>query len=122
MASPYGEPSPYSPPPYSTGLDAPELGPQEADLGPLPPPPPEFRPGAHPLSPDVPPLPRPRPAELVSRDVKANTKPGDKAGEALPVKLDATPNTAVAAPPAAPAAQHPASAAPKKLPPAPIPD
>ncbi len=142
MASPYGEPSPYGPPPsygvpspygpppygepggYGTppGLDAPEIGPQEADLGPLPPPPPEFRPGAHPASLDLPPLPRPRPAELVSRDVKASTKPGDKAGETPPVKPDGTPNAAVVAPPAAPATPHPASAAPKKPLPAAIPD
>ncbi len=135
MAPPYGEPPPYGvrspygpPPPYGArygtppGLDAPEVGPQEADLGPLPPPPPEFRPGTHPLGPDVPPLPRPRPAEL-SRDAKGddrgNVKPGDKPAETPPAKPESTPNAAVVAPPAAPAATGPASAAPKKpLPPA----
>jgi hypothetical protein len=134
--APYGVPSPYGPPPpygarYGTppGLDAPEMGPQEADLGTLPPPPPEFRPGTHPLGADVPPLPRPRPAELsrdAKGDVRGNGKPGDKPAETPPpTKPEATPNAAVVAPPAppaAPAATRPASAAPKKpLPPA-IPD
>jgi hypothetical protein len=127
MPPPYGAPSPYGmPPEYSVpagygppGMDGPEMAPEEAGLG-LPPPPPSIRPAMHPFVPALPPLPRPRPAELASRDSRA----GAKASEPLPpaIKLDAKPNAAVIAPPAA-AVTPVAPAAPKRPPPPdPLPD
>ena len=130
----YGEPSPYGMPPgYRMPPEAEsEMGPQEADLGPLPPAPPEFQPGVHPMGPDVPPLPRPRPAESISRDAKTSAKPMDKPAETPEAKPAAAPNAAVASPPpaaavlppAAPAASRPAAApaTAKKPSPAAIPD
>jgi hypothetical protein len=128
----YGESSPYGPPGYRMPPDAePEMGPQEADLRPLPPTPPEFQPGVRPMGPDVPPLPRPRPAESLSRDAKTSAKPTDKPAETPDAKPAASPSTAVVAPPAtvvapsaAPAASRPAAApaAAKKSSPAAIPD
>jgi hypothetical protein len=132
----YGEPSPYDMPPgYRMPPGAePEMGPQEADLGSLPPPP-EFQSGMHPTGPDVPPLPRPRPTEPLSRDAKTSAKPpdkpGDKPAEAPDVKPAASPSTAVVASPtavvapsAAPAASRPAvaPATAKKPSPTAIPD
>jgi hypothetical protein len=123
MPPPYGAPPPYGmPPAYSVpagygppGMDGPEMAPEEAGLG-LPPPPPGIRPAMHPFVPALPPLPRPRPAELASRDPKA----GAKASEPLPpaIKLDAKPNAAVIAPPTAGVTP----AAPKRPPADPLPD
>ena len=118
MPPPYGAPPPYGmppdygvPPAYAPpGMDGPEMVPEEAGLT-MPAPPPGVRPAMHPIVPGLPPLPRPRPAEIASRD----PKPGVKASEPLPpfVKPDAKPNAAVVAPAAAPVAP----AAPKKPPP-----
>jgi hypothetical protein len=116
MPPPYGAPPPYGmPPEYSVPAGYGQMAPEEAGLG-LPPPPPGIRPAMHPFVPALPPLPRPRPAELASRDPKA----GAKASEPLPpaIKLDAKPNAAVIAPPTA--AVTPA--APKRPPPDPLPD
>jgi hypothetical protein len=119
MPPPYGIPPAYGPPSQGAGMTPdmmPEMMPDEAALAPplAPPLPPSMmRPAPHP-SVAGPPLPRPRPAELASRDVKGNAKPD----EPPPVKPDAKPSATVTAPPAAPAPAP--AAAPKKPPPPPI--
>ena len=84
---PYGPPGygppPYGPPPYGPAdIGDPEMGPMEADLS-MPPPssaPSTIYPGAHSLAPESPPLPRPRPAGLVSREAQPAAKPAETAG------------------------------------------
>ena len=104
---PYGPPGygppPYGPPPYGPAdIGDPEMGPMEADLS-MPPPssaPSTIYPGAHSLAPESPPLPRPRPAGLVSREAQPAAKPAETAGP----KPDAAPaaaSTPLAAPPPA---------------------
>jgi hypothetical protein len=119
---PYGPagygPPPYGPPPYGPAdIGDPEMGPMEADLSMSPPPSPPstIYPGTRSLAPETPPLPRPRPAGLVSRD----SQPA-KPAESLEAKPDAAP-AATSTPPAPPAA---APAAPQKKPlqSSPIPD
>ncbi len=130
MPPPYGAPLPYGmppdygvPPAYGMPLDygappgypPPDMG--GSDMAPegvglaTPPPPPVIRPAMHQSLPGLPPLPRPRPAELASRDAKAGVNASDPPPPA--VKPDVKPSAAVVAPPAA-------AVAPKK-PPAPAP-
>jgi hypothetical protein len=141
MAGPYGPPAPYGPPPYGMlpaygppDMIGPEMGPEEADLGPaMGPPmgPPGLPPGqssmyppaaaplapSAPAAPSSPPLPRPRPAGLASREAQPAAKPI----ESPAAKPDAAPAASSVPPPAAPPATAPA--APKKLQPtSPIPD
>jgi hypothetical protein len=100
MMPPYAPPPPYDMPPG--------YGPGDSDVAMLPDeevpalPPPGLPPGARP-SVDGPPLPRPRPAELVARDAKAGT--GIKANE-----------------PRAAAPTPPTPVAPKRPPPIQVPD
>ena len=100
----YGEPSAYGPP------DNPEMAPDEAVLA--PPLPPATRPAAHPFA-SRPPLPRPRPAELASRDAQAakpgeapvatpQASPGANAAAALPVQPKIAPTGAAKKPPPPP--------------------
>ena len=115
MSPDYGVPPAYAPP----GMDGPELPPEEAGLG-LPPSPSVVRPAMHPFVPGLPPLPRPRPAELASRDAKTGVKLSEPPPPAA--KSDAKPNATAVAPPAAPVTSAP-PAAPKKPPPSePLPD
>jgi hypothetical protein len=152
-AGPYGEPPPYGgPPPYGMipppyGMGGPEMGPEEADLGPpMGPPPPGVRSSMYPPAggptgpggsagagsgslssvpePGSPPLPRPRPAGLAAREAQPPAKPP----EPPTAKPDAAPAASSApaaapSPPAAAAPAPPAPAAPRKpLPGTPIPD
>ena len=116
---PYGPP-PYGPPAYGGPADIgdPEMGPMEANLS-VPPPPSAMYSGAHSLAPQSPPLPRPRPAGLVSRE----TQPAAKPAEAPAAKPEAAP-AASSAPPAAPPPAAAPAAAPQKKPlqSSPIPD
>jgi hypothetical protein len=129
MVGPYGEPPPYGvPPPYGMlppygppDLGGPEMIPEEAEfgppMGPLGPPPPGARSGLYPsgvpLAPgslasapaasDSPPLPRPRPAGLASREAQPAAKPT----EAPAAKPDAAPAASSVSPPAVPPASAP---------------
>jgi hypothetical protein len=98
MAPPYG-----APPAYNSGGPEVDMLPEEDTLAELPPPPNASRSAAYP-SVALPPLPRPRPAELAARDAK----PG----------AAAQPSVA----PAAAAAPSPVVGAPKKPPPIQVPD
>jgi hypothetical protein len=119
----YGPPSYGAPPPYGMlpSYGPPEIGgpdmiPAEAELGPpmSPGPPPGARsgfypPGGVPLAPssfasapatsEGPPLPRPRPSGLASREAQ----PGAKPDEAPAAKPDAAPAASSVSPPAPPA-------------------
>jgi hypothetical protein len=138
MPPPYGEPPPYGPPPYygspppygapppyaalpayaPSDIGGPEMGPEEADLEPpmgppgLPPPSSFGHSSSLQVFPTSPPLPRPRPPELASREAPPAAKPA----AAPAAKTDTAPNAAVAAPPAA------APVPPKKSQQSPIPD
>jgi hypothetical protein len=124
MTPPYGEPPAYGELPSAEG---PEMMPDEAALAPPPPlpaPPPSIlRLPPHP-SVSGPPLPRPRPAELASRDAKPAVKPVDGPPLVRPVEapaikppVDAKPSATIT-----PASPPPAPVVPKKPPPAAIPD
>jgi hypothetical protein len=137
--SPYG-PSPYGPgpiglgpypmpPPYGTlpaygpsDLDGSEIA---AEEGLEPPPAPAVHPPGHPAV-FAPPLPRPRPPELASRELKSGTNLEDKPAATPAAKPDAAPSAAVTAPPAPPvppaSPAPPPSVAAKKPPPERLPD
>jgi hypothetical protein len=126
---PYGVPPPYGMlPPYGPpDVAGPEMGPDEADFGPPMgppmgppglPPPPGTRSGMYPpaagavapnplvsvpAAPSSPPLPRPRPAGLASREAQPAVKPT----EAPAVKPDAAPASSSVTPPPAPAPAAP---------------
>jgi hypothetical protein len=122
---PYGPPGygppPYGPPPYGPAdIGDPEMGPMEADLS-MPPPssaPTTIYPGAHALTPESPPLPRPRPAGLVSREAQPAAKPADTPA----AKPDAAPAAASTPPAAPPPAAVPAAPQKKPVQSSPIPD
>jgi len=100
VAPPYGVPPAYGP----IGPEVDMLPDEEALAEPAPPP------GLHPAHPSVvlPPLPRPRPAELAARDAKAGAgiKPGEPAAAAPPSPRPVAP-AAPAAPKKPPAIQVP---------------
>jgi len=106
MTPPYGVPPPYVMPPGYGSSDADGLGMMEEE-GLEPPTPPAMRGNARPWGP---PLPRPRPEELASRDAKVGSKPVETPAVKSDTPLGAA--AAAAAPPATPAA-------PKKPPPPP---
>jgi hypothetical protein len=122
---PYGPPGhgppPYGPPPYGPAdIGDPEMAPMEADLN-MPPPssaPSTIYPGVHSLAPESPPLPRPRPAGLVSREAQPAAKPADTPG----AKPDGAPVAASAPPAAPPPAAAPAAPQKKLVPSSSIPD
>jgi len=97
-APPYDTSPPYGVPRYGPPAYAPEMLPQEEALAPpFPPAPSIFRSGTHVFS-SGPPLPRPRPAELASRDAQT----GIKENESPAAKPEQNPAAAAATPPAAP--------------------
>jgi hypothetical protein len=148
MGPPYGEPPPYGTPPgygppgyrppgygpqaYAPpgygphAMAAPEMGPEEADLDPalgpppgygLPPPPPSVHPASLQFAP---PLPRPRPPELATRDFRSAPQPADtKPAEQPAAKVDAKPETKPDAPSASPPVATAAPPAKKPSPPTP---
>ncbi len=97
----YELPPAYAPPAYGPIDAGPEVAPVEESVQPPPAsPPPAMHPVSRPLVSWPPPLPRPRPAEIVSHKALNDARPGIQSGAA----------PAVTVPPAAPAV----SAAPKK--------
>jgi hypothetical protein len=114
LPPPYGVPPSYGSPDF----DGPQMAPGEESATP-PMPPPAARTAALPLvsAPPLPPLPRPRPAELASRkaadDAKSAAASAAKS-DAPAVKSDVKSSTAISGPSAAPVA-------PNKAPPAPVP-